>query len=87
MDRCQYERKLSVYKLFAEYKDTLIVVLLEDIPDGQLSRYDKVHRILKRNTYLQWPDDMDEESIERRTFWVRLKSALRGGRRAEDVNV
>ncbi len=82
--RCTFERKLTVYQLFAEYKDSLIIILLEDIPDDRLSRYDKIHRTLKKKTYLQWPP---ENGIERHTFWVRLKAALRGNVQPENNDI
>ncbi|XP_072029748.1 toll-like receptor 3 [Amphiura filiformis] len=81
---CKFERKLVVYKLFAEFKDSLIIILLEDIPDEKLSKYDKIHRTLKKQTYLQWPP---KAGIDRHNFWFRLKAALRGNRRQEDNTI
>jgi len=65
-------RPLYSYRLFAEQKDVLILVFLEDIPIAQLSPYYRTRKLLKRRTYLSWPRAEEHPEV----FWEKLRQAL-----------
>ncbi|CAH1268622.1 TLR2 [Branchiostoma lanceolatum] len=69
---CTLEFKLARHRLFDEGEDVLILVLLEDIPVTQLSRYHLLQRLMSRKTYLVWPGDPAGRAL----FWARLRLAL-----------
>ena len=62
------------YRLFDEQKDVLILVFLEDIPDHQLSPYYHMRRLVKRHTYLSWPQAGAGQHPG--LFWQNLRRAL-----------
>ncbi|XP_022085020.1 toll-like receptor 3 [Acanthaster planci] len=69
---CRYERRMTMSKLFIDYEDVLILIILGDIPDKKLSKYDLIHRAIKKKTYLKWPANVNERPV----FWQRLKDVL-----------
>ncbi|XP_066287681.1 toll-like receptor 13 [Branchiostoma lanceolatum] len=69
---CTLEFKLARHRLFDEGEDVLILVLLEDVPVTQLSRYHLLQRLMSRKTYLVWPGDPAGRAL----FWARLRLAL-----------
>ncbi|XP_078068202.1 toll-like receptor 13 [Mustelus asterias] len=70
---CRLEVQLASVRLFVDYHDVLILIFLERIPDYRLSNYHKVRKLVKKQTYITWP----EAPNERQLFWARLKNALR----------
>ncbi|XP_055069397.2 uncharacterized protein [Misgurnus anguillicaudatus] len=69
---CSHEIQLASYRLFDEKKDVLILVFLEDIPIHQLSPYYRMRKLVKKQTYLQWP----KPGTDTRPFWQKLKLAI-----------
>ncbi|TNN45019.1 Toll-like receptor 13 [Liparis tanakae] len=69
---CSNELQVASYRLFAEQKDVLILVFLEDIPIAQLSPYYRMRKLLKRRTYLSWPRAEEHPEV----FWEKLRQAL-----------
>uniref|UniRef100_A0A8C7KJW3 Toll-like receptor 13 n=1 Tax=Oncorhynchus kisutch TaxID=8019 RepID=A0A8C7KJW3_ONCKI len=69
---CSREIQVASFRLFDEQKDVLILVLLEEIPDHQLSPYHRMRRLVKRRTYLSWP----RAGEDTRVFWQKLQVAL-----------
>lgn len=63
----------SSFRLFDEQKDVLILVFLEDIPARLLSPFHRMRKLLKRRTYLSWPQAAAHPDI----FWEKLRQALR----------
>ncbi|XP_039677833.1 toll-like receptor 4 [Perca fluviatilis] len=54
---CSREIQMASYRLFDEQDDVLILLLMEDIPVGELSLYYRMRSLVKRRTYLSWPHD------------------------------
>uniref|UniRef100_UPI00398E9191 toll-like receptor 13 n=1 Tax=Pristiophorus japonicus TaxID=55135 RepID=UPI00398E9191 len=79
---CRLEVQLASLRLFDEYHDALILILLESIPDYRLSNYHKVRKLVKKQTYISWPED----PAERQLFWARLENALRQ-KRVDESNM
>ncbi|XP_019628159.1 PREDICTED: toll-like receptor 13 [Branchiostoma belcheri] len=69
---CTLEFKIARHRLFDEGKDVLILVLLENIPVTQLSRYHLLQKLMSKKTYLVWPQDTPGRVL----FWERLRQAL-----------
>ncbi|XP_039629799.1 toll-like receptor 13 [Polypterus senegalus] len=69
---CSREIQLASFRLFDEKKDILILVFLEDIPTSRLSPYYRMRKMVKKKTYLKWP----ENDNGARVFWHKLNVAL-----------
>ncbi|KAK3553784.1 hypothetical protein QTP70_011154 [Hemibagrus guttatus] len=65
---CSLEMKLAMHRLLAEHRDVLIVVFLEKIPPKLLSAHHRLARFVKRKTYIDWPQDPQQQAA----FWDRL---------------
>ncbi|KAF3836254.1 hypothetical protein F7725_028812 [Dissostichus mawsoni] len=76
---CSREIQVASFRLFDEQKDVLVLVFLEDIPTSQLSAYHRIRKLLKRQTYLSWPQAEEHPEL----FWVKLCKALKN---REDIN-
>ncbi|XP_070784075.1 toll-like receptor 13 [Enoplosus armatus] len=70
---CSREIQVASFRLFDEQKDVLILVFLEDIPTTQLSPYYRMRKLLKRRTYLRWPQAGEHTEL----FWEKLRQALK----------
>ncbi|XP_061111897.1 toll-like receptor 21 [Conger conger] len=83
---CSLEIQLASYRLFNELRDVLLLVLLEPIPERQLSAYHRMRKVMLKKTYLQWPghDCTDPEKAQE-LFWNQLRRALRGGSDSHQV--
>eukprot|EP00064_Thunnus_orientalis_P017876 superscaffoldBa00003925_g17962 len=55
-----------------EKKDVLILVFLEEIPASHLSPYYRMRKLLKKRTYLSWPQAKDHTAV----FWEKVRRAL-----------
>ncbi|XP_077113245.1 uncharacterized protein LOC143768450 [Ranitomeya variabilis] len=71
---CSLEIRMATYRLVAESKDSLILVILDDIPREELQYYQKLTKILDKKTYLKWPEDADGQQL----FWARLRKVIAG---------
>ncbi|XP_035512646.1 toll-like receptor 13 [Morone saxatilis] len=69
---CSKEIQMASFRLFDERKDVLILVFLEDIPTIELSPFHRMRRLLKRQTYLSWPQAEEHPEL----FWEKLRQAL-----------
>ena len=82
---CSLEIQLASYRLFDEHRDVLLLVLLERIPERELSSYHRMRKVMLRKTYLQWPDsECTDPAQAQLLFWKRLRRALRTDSRMED---
>ncbi|XP_063748664.1 toll-like receptor 13 isoform X2 [Eleginops maclovinus] len=70
---CSMEFQLASLRLLYDGSDVLLLVFLEEIPERFLSPYTRLCKIVRKKTYLLWP----EEPQERNTFWIRLIDALK----------
>lgn len=70
---CSVEFQLASLRLLFDGSDVLILVFLEELPQHCLSPYTRLRKIVRKKTYLLWP----EEPREQDAFWVRLIDALR----------
>ncbi|XP_019626487.1 PREDICTED: toll-like receptor 3 [Branchiostoma belcheri] len=71
---CNYEMRASEgrYHLFDPRRVNLILVFLEEIPDGDMERHKHLQDVLRRDTYISWPGN----DRGRPLFWARLREAL-----------
>ncbi|KAE8614715.1 hypothetical protein XENTR_v10008276 [Xenopus tropicalis] len=77
---CSKEIQLASFRLFEEHTDVLILLFLEQIPDHHLSPYHQIRKVIKKKTYLIWPQERNATSI----FWYRVSQALQTEEREED---
>ncbi|KAJ8337263.1 hypothetical protein SKAU_G00384830 [Synaphobranchus kaupii] len=70
---CALEFQLASLRLLCDRSDVLLLVFLEEIPNHCLSSYTRLRKMVRKNTYLQWP----EAATEQEAFWIRLEDALR----------
>uniref|UniRef100_A0A8C4SLP1 Toll-like receptor 13 n=1 Tax=Erpetoichthys calabaricus TaxID=27687 RepID=A0A8C4SLP1_ERPCA len=66
---CSMEVQVALHRLFEEHQDVLVIIFLEPLSPHMLSAYHKLRRIIRKKTYLQWPEDM----IGQKLFWTKLK--------------
>ncbi|KAG9355883.1 hypothetical protein JZ751_000727 [Albula glossodonta] len=72
---CTMEFQLASLRLLCDHSDVLLLVFLEEIPDHCLSMYTRLRKLVRKNTYLVWPEAVADQEA----FWIRLEDALRGG--------
>ncbi|XP_053546856.1 toll-like receptor 13 [Bombina bombina] len=70
---CFLEMQLASYKLFDEMRDVLVFVLLENIPDRELSTYHRMRKVMLKKTYISWPAEPEAQKL----FWAKLIKALK----------
>lgn len=63
---------LFSFRLFEEQKDVLILVFLEEIPMSHLAPYYRMKKLLKKRTYLSWPQARNHTEL----FWHKVRQAL-----------
>ncbi|KAI9541685.1 hypothetical protein NQZ68_027049 [Dissostichus eleginoides] len=71
--RCSLEMQLATCRLKAEHRDVLILVFLERISRRQLSAHHRLARLVKSRTYLDWPQEPQQQGA----FWDRLWNKLK----------
>ncbi|KAM5173000.1 toll-like receptor 12 [Mantella aurantiaca] len=69
---CSLEMRMATYRLLAESKDSLILVFLDDISREELQYYHRLTKLLDKKTYLDWPDNENEQQL----FWERLRKVI-----------
>ncbi|XP_053218757.1 toll-like receptor 12 [Podarcis raffonei] len=70
---CSLELSLATYRLLAEPDDTLILVFLERRSRYQLSSYHRLAKLVKKKTYIDWPEKPTAQLV----FWDRLRKSLK----------
>uniref|UniRef100_A0A8C3SL01 TIR domain-containing protein n=1 Tax=Chelydra serpentina TaxID=8475 RepID=A0A8C3SL01_CHESE len=70
---CSKEIQVASFRLFDEHKDVLVLIFLEHIPSENLSPYHRMRKLVKKKTYLIWPQEEEEIPL----FWHKLNMALK----------
>eukprot|EP00064_Thunnus_orientalis_P004565 superscaffoldBa00000416_g4577 len=63
---CSVEFQLASLRLLCDGSDVLLLVFLEEIPDHCLSPYTRLRKIVRKKTYLLWPEKPQEQGA----FWI-----------------
>ncbi|XP_041665330.1 toll-like receptor 13 [Cheilinus undulatus] len=69
---CSREIQMASFRLFDEKKDVLILLFLEEIPSRKLSPYYRMRKLVKKRTYLSWPQAGRHKGV----FWQNVHRAL-----------
>nr|QNL15363.1 Toll-like receptor 1 [Bostrychus sinensis] len=70
---CHYELYFATHQRLARGPDGVVLVLLEPVPQYLIpSKYHQLKSIMRRHTYLEWPQD----KAKQRLFWANLRAAL-----------
>ncbi|KAM4725648.1 uncharacterized protein FYW61_013715 [Anableps anableps] len=72
---CSNEIQMASFRLFDEKKDVLILLFLEEIPPHHLSPYYRMRKLVKKRTYLSWPQAAQHPGV----FWQNVQRALQTG--------
>ncbi|XP_069572241.1 toll-like receptor 1 [Brachyistius frenatus] len=71
---CNYELFFAQHRAISVQRDSLVFILLEPIPADSLpKKFLRLRRIMRRQTYLEWPNNERKQQV----FWASLKSMLR----------
>ncbi|XP_062345384.1 toll-like receptor 2 type-1 [Cinclus cinclus] len=71
---CQYELYFAEHRVLNENLDSLIMIVLEDLPPHSLpQKFSKLRKLLRRKTYLKW----SPEEYKQKMFWHQLKAVLK----------
>ncbi|XP_034283271.1 toll-like receptor 13 [Pantherophis guttatus] len=71
---CQYELYFAEHRVLTENQDSLIMVILEDLPANSIpKKFSKLRKLLKRKTYLKW----SLEEHKQKLFWHQLTAVLK----------
>ena len=68
---CEFELQMARIESVEKGRNLIIAVMLEPLPvDGSMSR--SVERLIRKNTYIEWPSDPSRRSH----FWDQMRAAL-----------
>ncbi|XP_007444568.1 toll-like receptor 2 [Python bivittatus] len=71
---CQYELYFAEHRVLSENQDSLIMVVLEDLPPNSIpQKFSKLRKLLKRKTYLKWSPEEHKQKL----FWHQLSAVLK----------
>ncbi|KFZ48575.1 Toll-like receptor 2 type-1 [Antrostomus carolinensis] len=71
---CQYELYFAEHRVLNENQDSLIMIVLEDLPPNSVpQKFSKLRKLLKRKTYLKW----SPEEHKQKMFWHQLAAVLK----------
>ncbi|KFW05121.1 Toll-like receptor 2 type-1 [Eurypyga helias] len=71
---CQYELYFAEHRVLNENEDSLIMIVLEDLPPNSVpQKFSKLRKLLKRKTYLKW----SPEEHKQKMFWHQLTAVLK----------
>jgi len=74
---------VTSHRLLDEKKDVLILLFLEELPEQQLSPYYRMRKLVRRSTYLSWPEAGRHPGL----FWQNVHRALESGDSHHDTHV
>ncbi|XP_043925857.1 toll-like receptor 13 [Protopterus annectens] len=69
---CSLEMQMASYRLIAENKNRLLLVILEKIALEEIYHYQKPAQLLQKKTYLEWAEYMMGQQL----FWAKLRKTL-----------
>ncbi|XP_062429521.1 toll-like receptor 2 [Rhea pennata] len=71
---CQYELYFAEHRVLNENQDSLIMIVLEDLPFNSVpQKFSKLRKLLKRKTYLKWSPEQHKQKM----FWHQLTAVLK----------
>ncbi|XP_015276691.1 PREDICTED: toll-like receptor 2 [Gekko japonicus] len=71
---CQYELYFAEHRVLNENQDSLIMVVLEDLPTNSIpQKFCKLRKLLKSKTYLKWSPEEHKQKL----FWHQLTAVLK----------
>ncbi|XP_015669175.1 toll-like receptor 2 [Protobothrops mucrosquamatus] len=71
---CQYELYFAEHRVLTENQDSLIMVVLEDLPANSIpKKFSKLRKLLQRKTYLKWSPEEHKQKL----FWHQLSTVLK----------
>ncbi|XP_064302980.1 toll-like receptor 2 [Phalacrocorax carbo] len=71
---CQYELYFAEHRVLNENHDSLIMIVLEDLPPNSVpQKFSKLRKLLKRKTYLKWSPEAHKQTL----FWRQLAAVLK----------
>lgn len=71
---CKYEHEVAMFKHLGE-KKCLILIRLDDVSDNDVKQHDRIHQVMRQETYLKWPGDRAPQ-MEKKVFWEKLREAV-----------
>ncbi|MGH0123576.1 UNVERIFIED_CONTAM: hypothetical protein FKN15_037021 [Acipenser sinensis] len=74
---CKFEFDMARSWQFLEGAPGIIVIVLEDIKEEEIKHVFRLHKYLKKNTYLKWKDN----ALSSTRFWTCLRKAVLSGKR------
>ncbi|XP_078507018.1 toll-like receptor 12 [Lissotriton helveticus] len=77
------EMRMATYRLLAEQEDVLILVFLEHVSKYQLSAYHRLAKMVKKKTYIAWPDRNEDKQM---VFWENMRKAIEKNKVEDIVN-
>ncbi|XP_078510967.1 toll-like receptor 12 [Lissotriton helveticus] len=80
---CSLEMRMATYRLLAEQEDVLILVFLEHVSKYQLSAYHRLAKMVKKKTYIAWPDGNEDKQM---VFWENMRKAIEKTKVEDIVN-
>ncbi|XP_038604209.1 toll-like receptor 13 [Tachyglossus aculeatus] len=69
---CRLEVQLASVKTVYDRRDVVILIFLEDVPTYRLSGFHRLRKLVKKQTFITWPEDPGERPL----FWARIRNAL-----------
>ncbi|XP_074133253.1 toll-like receptor 13 [Sminthopsis crassicaudata] len=78
---CRLEVQLASLRMFYDYQDVIILIFLEEIPNYRLSSYHRLRKLVKKQTFITWPENPQERPL----FWARIRNVL-GNRNIREEN-
>ena len=77
---CEFELQIARMECVEKGRNLIIAVMLEPLSvDDKMSR--SVERLIRKNTYIEWPDDPSN----REHFWKKLRSVLESWARVNSL--
>ena len=71
---CEFETEIASMHCFDQGRDLIVSIRMEDLPTETMSRVLK--NLLRRYTYIDYPQTVSDNCEEMNDFWQKLRSAL-----------